>query len=505
LIQNGSESNNGKSNVIVKNIKTTTSGTSNLAYGGAWICQSYFGKGSNNILITDCSSTGIINGPGAGGICGIFTGYSGVILVTNCYSTGIINGPGAGGICGAGFGGGSNGVGTVTNCYSTGKIEATWTGGICGASPGYDSGKAIVSDCYSRGEISGQDSGGICSANAQKTIVTNCYSSGLINGGKSGIYGGLQSSNATSQNCYAANGVWTDSTANTNLTGTPASIPGIGSVWWSSDVNTPYLLSTMIPPQMNITNVVLGAVDLTIDIIGTNLLSATSILLNNSITPASFVINSITPASFVINSDTSITATLADIVGDIYSVKITDALNRSDTFIVNPPIYPICFPAGTPVLTDQGIINIEKINPKIHTINNKKIVAVTKTITNEKHLVCIEKNALGDNIPSQQTIISSSHCVVYKNKFIPARNLKNFVENKEDIYNVKYNNEILYNILMETHETMNVNNMIVETLHPENIFAKLYYGNYSKTDIVVDLDDCMEHKKLKNVKKTLKK
>ena len=35
---------------------------------------------------------------------------------------------------------------------------------------------------------------------------------------------------------------------------------------------------------------------------------------------------------------------------------------------------------------------------------------------------------------------------------------------------------------MEKHEKMNVNNMIVETLHPENIIAKLYLNNYSKIE-----------------------
>ena len=31
-------------------------------------------------------------------------------------------------------------------------------------------------------------------------------------------------------------------------------------------------------------------------------------------------------------------------------------------------IAPICFPAGTPVTTDQGNIAIEKLNSHIHTI-----------------------------------------------------------------------------------------------------------------------------------------
>jgi hypothetical protein len=38
-----------------------------------------------------------------------------------------------------------------------------------------------------------------------------------------------------------------------------------------------------------------------------------------------------------------------------------------------PPISNICFPAGTPINTDQGIIAIEMIDPNIHTINKKRL------------------------------------------------------------------------------------------------------------------------------------
>ena len=46
----------------------------------------------------------------------------------------------------------------------------------------------------------------------------------------------------------------------------------------------------------------------------------------------------------------------------------------------------------------------------------------------------------------------------------------------EGVYNKKYNGEILYNVLLETHEKMIVNNLIVETLDPSNVIAKLYNG-----------------------------
>jgi hypothetical protein len=135
------------------------------------------------------------------------------------------------------------------------------------------------------------------------------------------------------------------------------------------------------------------------------------------------------------------------------------------------PISNICFPAGTPIACNQGSIPIEKINPDIHTIRNKKIVRITKTITQDKYLVCFEKDALGTNFPSQKTIISKNHSIFYAGNM---RQAKQFVGINGKVYKIKYRKEILYNVLMEEHDKMVVNNLICETLHPENDIAKLY-------------------------------
>ena len=145
--------------------------------------------------------------------------------------------------------------------------------------------------------------------------------------------------------------------------------------------------------------------------------------------------------------------------------------NARDDIYVELPISDICFPAKTPILTNKGNINIEKINPDIHTIRNKKIVAITKTITQDKYLICFEKDSLGSNIPSQKTIISKNHLIFYKGKMLKAKNLLYFSDN---VKKIKYNGEVLYNILLETHDKMMVNNMICETLHPDNVIAQLY-------------------------------
>lgn len=154
-----------------------------------------------------------------------------------------------------------------------------------------------------------------------------------------------------------------------------------------------------------------------------------------------------------------------------------------------PPIVPICFPAGTPVLTDQGNIPIEEINPEFHTIHRKPIIAITQSIMNENNIVCIEKHSLGINIPNKRTYISNYHGIIYKNKLIPAKQL---VGRLHGIYHVKYNGEILYNVLMEKHYIMNVNNIRVETLNPRNIVAKLYTNEHTpeeKAKIILEINE----------------
>jgi hypothetical protein len=137
------------------------------------------------------------------------------------------------------------------------------------------------------------------------------------------------------------------------------------------------------------------------------------------------------------------------------------------------PIVPsvICFPGNTPIKTDQGLINIDKINTDKNTIRGKKIVAITRTITDDKYLICFEKDSLGKNIPSERTLISQNHRIFYNGKLIKA---KEFLNDDESVNKVKYTGEVLYNVLMEEHDKMIVNNLICETLHPDNGVAKVY-------------------------------
>ena len=88
------------------------------------------------------------------------------------------------------------------------------------------------------------------------------------------------------------------------------------------------------------------------------------------------------------------------------------------------------------------------------------------------------------------------------------------IEYSEKIYKTKYKGEILYNVLMEEHDKMIVNNLICETLDPENPTAKLYiklkeYTPKEQEEIVKKYNNLIidnnkfNEKQLKNLRKCL--
>ena len=170
------------------------------------------------------------------------------------------------------------------------------------------------------------------------------------------------------------------------------------------------------------------------------------------------------------SADRSLMFTGATLMINIYSAPPTPTPATQWFIIDHVLVSNICFPAGTPITTNQGTVPIEKINPEIHTIRNKPIVGITRTVTQDKSVVCFEKDSLGSNIPSQQTIMSKNHGILHNGKL---RKAEVFVGN-DNITKVAYNGEILYNVLLEGPDKMIVNNLICETLHPENKIAKLY-------------------------------
>ena len=176
--------------------------------------------------------------------------------------------------------------------------------------------------------------------------------------------------------------------------------------------------------------------------------------------------------SMVLDSDNNIFVAGSGDNGSNYDfvvVKYTQVLNTTTS--------NICFIKGTLVNTDQGNIPIEHLKPNINTINQKSIQYITKTFSADPKLVMVKKHALYKNIPNKDTIMSGFHKIQIDGHLIEAYKLSYINKNVGLVDNT---NEPLYNILMENHEIISVQNMSVESLHPENIIAKLYKSNLPK-------------------------
>ena len=153
---------------------------------------------------------------------------------------------------------------------------------------------------------------------------------------------------------------------------------------------------------------------------------------------------------------------------------------------------PICFLKGTPVLTDQGIIDIDKVTNK-NTINKQKVLVVTKTKNPDNFMILIKKNSLGFNVPNEDTYITRKHSILVNNKLVEAQQLIN----NNDILKVYLNCKIVYNILLHRKSLMSINNMMVETLHPKNAIAKKYFNK----GLVNKSKNSFSYDKVKNIVK----
>jgi hypothetical protein len=159
------------------------------------------------------------------------------------------------------------------------------------------------------------------------------------------------------------------------------------------------------------------------------------------------------------------------------TVAISNGYVYTDIACATPkPVSNICFPAGTPVQTDQGIVDINNIDPAVHTLRGQAILHITQTTTLDKYLICIEQGALQKNVPSQRTVMTKDHQIMYNNILVPAHR---FLLLSKAVTKVTYSGEVLYNVLLAKHSTMTINNLVCETLHPDNVIAQLYNGGFN--------------------------
>lgn len=165
----------------------------------------------------------------------------------------------------------------------------------------------------------------------------------------------------------------------------------------------------------------------------------------------------------------------------------------------------ICFPAGTPIKTDQGFIPIEQLQPGTHTISKKPIEHITQTMTLDKYLISFQPSSLGYNVPNQKTLMSKDHKIAFNGQLVPAYR---FLDYSDKVKKVKYSGEVLYNVLLAEHGLMEVNKLQCETLHPENVIAKLYKSPYTpteRTQFICLLNDSLQKRDLATYKSLINK
>ena len=169
--------------------------------------------------------------------------------------------------------------------------------------------------------------------------------------------------------------------------------------------------------------------------------------------------------------------TIADSDGNTLFTSSTSGQILTFTVPTPPPVASACFLKDTVIKTDSGNVKIQDIKEEKHTINGKKVKALTKTFYAKKgdnippFLVSIPKGALFKNSPDRETFVSPWHQIFYNGKLIQVKDLLN----KENVSLILYNyKDFVYDILLDTHEKMVANNMIVETLDPESICGRYY-------------------------------
>jgi hypothetical protein len=213
----------------------------------------------------------------------------------------------------------------------------------------------------------------------------------------------------------------------------------------------------------------------TINISGSNLSNATVVTINGSIVSTSLTVvdSSNVRATFAtFNNDVITSCYLTANVTVGGNVVTMDSNILSSLYVaIGSPAANICFPAKKPVLTDSGYVRIEKLDPAVHTIRGKKIVSVIETKHKDSQLVAFDQHALGKDMPSIRTVISPNHKVMWNGQMTKA---KDFVSKFPGINLIPYNGESLYNVLLEQHGKMVVNNLVCETLDPENGVARLH-------------------------------
>jgi len=188
------------------------------------------------------------------------------------------------------------------------------------------------------------------------------------------------------------------------------------------------------------------------------------------------------------------TATNPGALGILFGVSLSNSSTNTNNN-TNTLYSGICFVGNTVVETDQGGIYIRDLVAGQHTLlGGKQIVGITRTYYTDKYLVKFSRDSLDLGIPSYETIITMDHKLFYGGRWVMARH---FVDVFRGVELVPYpKGEILYNVISNKYDCMKVHNILVETLHPENLVARLYTTPWIapyRDLLIFELNSCIDN------------
>jgi hypothetical protein len=226
-------------------------GLENVSVNGGWCGECGCNSnevgglaGENHGTISNCYSTGDVNGGINAWEVGGLVGYNSGGSISNCFSTGAVIGGDSsyevGGLVGLNYS-------SISNCYSTATVNSgdysEWLGGLAGEND-YGS----ISNCYSTGTVTGGAGGdyggyigGLIGGNYWGGSITNCYATGAVSGGDDANWlGGLVGDNwGIISNCFST-GVVTGGNGSQYLGGL------VGWAGWD-DISNCYFLDVAGP------------------------------------------------------------------------------------------------------------------------------------------------------------------------------------------------------------------------------------------------------------------
>jgi hypothetical protein len=101
--------------------------------------------------------------------------------------------------------------------------------------------------------------------------------------------------------------------------------------------------------------------------------------------------------------------------------------------------------------------------------------------------------------------MTKDHHIEFEGRLVLA---ERFLDYSSEIKKVNYRGEILYNVLLQKHSRISVNGLMCETLHPENIIAKIYTNGYTEEErnsIIDEMNNSLEKRNLLKYKAVLEK